>query len=237
MHLVYIDGSNEGIHYTFSAVAVAEDLWLEAFKSIKEWRRELRNSDGVFVYKELHACELVAGRGKISAQVLGKWRRNQIFRAGLSRLAVLPGTNVFNAYLQSNEDWAFERLLNRINRTMQTWNSRALLICDEGNEAHYTKLVRRMSVHNPIPSQYGIWQDTGRATKNIPLDSIIEDPFFKNSACSYFVQLADFCAYALLRRERPLAARTKYNLHTAFDVLAPVCVKAANPRDVYGIIR
>ena len=35
--------------------------------------------------------------------------------------------------------------------------------------------------------------------KNTVIDRILEDPFFKNSEMSYFIQLADFCAYALLR--------------------------------------
>lgn len=96
-------------------------------------------------------------------------------------MAGLTSLRLFNVCLPNRQDWAFERLLNRINRTMQAWGSHALLICDEGKEADYTRLVRKMSVHNPIPSQFGVWKDTGRATRNIPIDRIIEDPFFKRS--------------------------------------------------------
>ncbi len=128
-------------------------------------------------------------------------------------------------------------MLNRINRTLKAWGSYAVLICDSGKEIAYTRAVRRMAVYNPIPSQFGVWLDTGASWKNIPLDRIVEDPLFKDSAQSYYVQLVDFAAYALLRRERPIPSRTKYGLDTAFNLLSPILVREARPRDPDGIIR
>jgi hypothetical protein len=101
-------------------------------------------------------------------------------------------------------------------------------------------MVRRMGVYNPIPSQYGVWRDAGTMTKNIPIDRIIEDPFFKKSGQSYFIQLVDFAAYALLRRERPVPATSKmrkYRLHEAFGNLSNALVREASRRDPDGIIR
>jgi hypothetical protein len=110
------------------------------------------------------------------------------------------------------------------------------MICDEGKEGIYTRLARKMVVFNPIPSNQGEWAP-GAATRNIPLDRIIEDPIFKKSHNSYFVQLADFCAYALLRREVQIASKNRYGLHQCFDVLSPVLLKAACRTDPDGIIR
>ena len=153
-------------------------------------------------------------------------------------MAAFPGARLFNAVFPVDQDErAFERMLNRINRTLEVWGSYAVLVCDEGKEIAYTRLVRRMYVYNPIPSQYGVWPETGEARKNIPLEHVVEDPFFKDSAQSYFVQLVDFSAYALLRRERPIPSKTKYGLDTAFDSLAPILVREATRRDAEGIIR
>ena len=58
--------------------------------------------------------------------------------------------------------------------------------------------------------------------KNGTIDRILEDPFFKQSDRSYFIQLSDFCAYALLRQERPIASKTKYGLDQAFNLLEPI---------------
>lgn len=34
--------------------------------------------------------------------------------------------------------------------------------------------------------------------------------------------VSDFCAYALLRQERPIASKTKYGLDQAFNLLEPI---------------
>ena len=152
-------------------------------------------------------------------------------------IAALPGIRLFNAIApKAEETLIFERLMNRINKNMEKSGSNAVIIHDEGKD--YTGLVRRMCVYNPIQSQYGAWPD-GRPFKNLPLDHIFEDIVFRNSTDSYFIQLADFCAFALFRSEYPLASRRKYRLENAFDelhgVCIPVCYKA-DPKHL-GIIR
>jgi hypothetical protein len=58
-----------------------------------------------------------------------------------------------------------------------------------------------MTVVNYIPSQFGGWPG-GAASKNITITRIIEDPVFKDSAASYFLQMCDFAAFTLLKRDR-----------------------------------
>lgn len=238
MHLIYIDDSRDEQLCAFSALAIPANEWRNAFQQVRQFRRDLKKSDGIYVYKELHAWEFVSGRGRIADGIVTKGRRCQIFKDALQKVSALPGARLFNAVFPAKDDErAFEWLLNRINRTMQAWDSRAILICDEGKEIAYTRLTRRMGVYNPIPSRFGVWMDTGATTKNIPIERIIEDPFFKKSQQSYFVQLTDFCAYALLRRERPIPSKTKYGLDQAFNLLSPILVREASTRDPEGIIR
>ncbi|HUT36733.1 MAG TPA: DUF3800 domain-containing protein [Planctomycetota bacterium] len=238
MHLIYLDDSRDEELCVFSALAVPEDQWREAFSGVRQFRRALKQTDGILVHAEFHAWKFVSGRGCLGPRVVPKGRRCQIFRDALAMVAGLPGVRLFNAVFPArDEERTFERLLNRINRTMVAWGSRAILICDEGKEAAYTRLTRRMGVYNPIPSQYGTWTDTGAAMKNIPIERILEDPFFKRSDQSYFIQLVDFCAYALLRRERPIPSKTRYGIHEAFAALSPVLVREASRYDSEGIIR
>ncbi len=238
MHLVYIDDSRDEEICVFSALSVPAYSWQDTFARVREFRRELRQHDGIFVYKELHAWKFVSGRGNISDRVVPKGRRCEIFKNCLKMVASLPGARLLNAVFPLKEDEkAFERLLNRINRSMKSWDSHAILICDEGKEIQYTRLSRRMHVYNPIPSKYGAWDDTGAPVKNIPIDRILEDPFFKRSDQSYLIQLVDFCAYALLRRERPLESKNRYGLDQAFQLLDPILVREASRYDKDGIIR
>ena len=238
MHLVYIDDSHDEELCIFSALCLPAAEWRECFEQIRTFRKNLKEKYGIFVYKELHAWKFVSGRGLISKQVVAKFQRCEIFREVLRLATELPGAHLFNAcFPEKQDEKAFERLLNRVERTMQSWDSRAILISDKGKEAAYTRLARRMRVYNPIPSAFGTWLDTGQSYKNIPLTRIIEDPFFKDSEQSYFIQLADFCAYALLRRERPVLTKSRYGLDKAFDLLKPILVTEATRKDPDGIIR
>jgi hypothetical protein len=119
---------------------------------------------------------------------------------------------------------------------METWKSRALIVHDEGKD--FTPLLRRMGIYNPVQSRYGAWEN-GQATKNIPTERIIEDIVFRKSHKSDLIQMADFCAYALLRSEYPIPSKTKYGLDKSFDAMAATCIVEAyqgDPRRL-GIIR
>jgi hypothetical protein len=238
MYLIYVDDSRDEQLCAFSALALSADHWRNAFASVRQFRRNLKNQCGIPIHTEFHAWKFVSGRGRLGASIVPKGQRCQIFKDALSMVAALPGVHLFNAVFPArDEERAFERLLNRIHRTMEAWDSRAILICDQGKETVYTRLTRRMGVYNPIPSSYGTWRDTGMRMRNIPIDRILEDPFFKRSDQSYFIQLVDFCAYALLRRERPIPSKTRYGLDQAFALLSPIYVREASRYDRDGIIR
>ena len=206
MHLIYIDDSGDEELCVFSALTIRADKWNSCLKEIKKFRHDLQTSDNISIYTEFHAWKFVSGRGRIADGIVPKGRRCQIFKQTLQTVAALPEAQLFNTVFptKANED-AYEALLGGINRTLQRWDSHAILICDEGKEAIYTRLVRRM-----------------QTSRNGAIDRILEDPFFKQSDQSYFIQLADFCAYALLRQERPIASKTKYGLDQAFNLLEPI---------------
>jgi hypothetical protein len=240
MWLVYIDDSRDENFSVFSALAIHSSVWKDCFVKFREYRRLMKNNFGILIYKEWHATDFVAGRGRISPKgtTVSKFHRSKIFLDTLSFVADWPLTRLFNAKdALRHETWLFERLLNRIQRTMVAWNETALIISDKGKEGQYTKLLRKMSVHNPIPSMFGVWRDTGKLTKNITTDRIIEDIIFKDSAKSFFVQIADFCAFSLLRKEAQLPSRNKYGIHLGFDRLDKILVKEASRKDPQGIIR
>lgn len=129
---------------------------------------------------------------------------------------------------------AFDRIVNRINRTAARFKTNVILICDEGQQAEFTRRIRKMRVYNPISSNRGHWED-GKPTRNITIDNIIEDPFFKDLEQSYFIQLVDFCAYALLRMERPIDSRTSLGYDKMYELLRPSVVRACNRHDPRGL--
>lgn len=240
MHIAYIDESKDvqSNTYIFSALLVSDKAWMNVYESLLKFRRDLKNSDGIYVRKELHAWKFTSGRGEICKPPLfvSKRRRCEIFKEFLQLAAELPGTMLLNSVC-NNIEWALERLLNRINRTMQELDSSAILVFDEGDQVAVTKMVRRLRLYNYIPSQYGFWPEAGNSAKNIPLRLTIDDPFFRDSSSSYFIQLSDFIAYALMQKERPIESKQALGLDKAFEILEPICHKKAHPKDPYGIIR
>lgn len=237
MFLAYVDDSGDEHVRCFSALLVHESVWKSHLEAFRNFRRALKASDGVFVTKELHATEFTAGRGRLGNTVVTKGRRCEIYHEALRMITRLPKLRMLNAFAtKGDERQVFERFVNRLNRTMAEWNSRAIIVHDEGKD--YTNLIRRMGVYNPIKSKYGSWPD-GSVFKNMPTDRIIEDIVFRDSRRSSFIQMADFCAYALFRSEVPLASKAKYGLNNAFKILEPLCVSEANGRDPrhLGIIR
>lgn len=233
MWIAYLDESKDNNKfYIYTALVVREDRWAKAFAELKMFRKHLRTTYGIYLSQELHAWKFAAGKGRIADRVLTKAQRAAIFRECLQFLATCRLFSLMSS-VHTNELYAFERLMNRINRTAQVKGHNVMLFCDEGQEATFTKRIRKMRVHNPIPSRFGSW---GPAfTSNLPLSQFIEDPVFKDSAQSYFIQMVDFCAYALLRSERPLASRTALGYDTAYDILKPIAFKGANARDPRGL--
>lgn len=238
MYVFYIDDSRDQGTSVFSALGIPMSDWKRAFKSVVDFRIDLKRLHSIPFTMELHATAFMGGRGG-NIRHVGKFQRSKIFNGMLTLVASLPGAKLLNACAATKDEVRlFERLLNRISTCMRKMGGTAVVVCDQGKESAYTRLARQLAKINHIPSRFGCWPD-GSTTRNIPTEFIVEDLIFRVSADSRFVQLSDFCAYALLRSERPIPSKTKYGLDKSFDLLKPICVRAAckdDPRNL-GIIR
>ena len=235
MHLVYIDDSGDNQTICFSAICFPAQDWQTALAHWNAMRKQMRDSDGIYMRKELHATEFVGGQGRIAKHFVPKGARGRLFNFVVSSIALLPNVQIFNACsVRGRHEQLFRNLLTRIDTNMRKSGSYALIFSDEGKD--YNAMLRRMRRYNPVPSRYGRWPD-GNPYKNIPVDFIIEDINYRDSARAPFVQAADFCAYSLHRKEKPLASKTRLGIDLAFPMLDAVLVKAANAADPHGIIR
>jgi hypothetical protein len=254
MRIYYLDESESPNHYIRTAVGINEEDWNEAFALVQDWRKDVMRRHHIPLFKELHASDLLACRGLL-VQEGHKYRRIknmndavEIFVSGLQRLeniatSLSGGLDIINICLpkatgRQRQLDTLDRVLNRIQRSVSPSGRRAFLIFDEGKEKQIAYLYRRMRVYNPIPSKYGKWE-TGEPWKNIPIKDIIGGPAFRSSAGDYFLQMADFVAYALLKQEEqpPIDRIASYGIDETFAILDAALNKEASKEDPQGIVR
>ncbi|MGE4252992.1 MAG: DUF3800 domain-containing protein [Parvibaculaceae bacterium] len=235
MHFVYIDDSGDGTVACFSALIIPADQWRQSLNHLMGARKHMRESDGIRMQQEIHSTDWLSGKGALAKHPISKERRARLFDFFLSCIACLPSAQLINACVPlADQNRGFQYLLTRIDMNMKVAGSQAVVFCDEGKS--YDSIRRKIGVYNYIPSKMGTWAD-GNAAKNIPTDRILEDIVYRDSARSIFIQAADACAYALLRRERPIPSKTALGLDQSFFICEKILVKQAHRNDQYGIIR
>ena len=251
MRLYYIDESEGPTCYVRSALGVDAERWNDMFTDIQEWRRELQKRYGIPPDRELHACDLLAGRGMLVRnggvnERLTPRQGAEVFMDGLRRIedaaSSIGGVEVINVCLRKPDVKAYEqvsldRLLNRINASVKAAGRRAFLIFDEGKERMITRAYRRLRIFNPVPSRYERWEE-GERTRNIPVENVIGGPAFRNSDSDHLLQMADLIAHALLKQEEePLPRVENLGIGDAFAILDKALNRRASRQDPQGIVR
>jgi hypothetical protein len=233
MHFVYVDDSKDSQLACYSALILPTDKWHDCLGALLAIRQAMKQSDGIYVRKELHATDWNAGKGWIAPTPITKQRRAALFDYWVAGITMLPGAQLINAAVPpADEARAFEWMLNRINVNMSKAGSQAVIFSDEGK--NYDGLLRRMRRFNYIPSRLGKWGD-GAASKNITVSRLLEDLVYRDSGRSLFIQAADACAFSLLRFLNPVPSKTALGLDKTFRTLEPILVKVANHRDPLGL--
>ncbi len=173
-----------------------------------------------------------------------------IFSGGVGLLEQIAGSltgglDIINVCLKKDKDdskeaASLDRLFNRINTSVSRAfpPNRAFIIFDEGKDKKTSYFYRKMRAYNPIPSKFGTWAD-GERWKSTPIQNIVGGIAFRSSAGDYFLQMADFVAYALLKREDPTQIEriVSYHANEVFEILDGALNKAASGEDPKGIVR
>ena len=251
MRIYYIDESEGPRYYVRTALGVDAERWNELHARIIDWRLRLEERYSVPADRELHACDLLAGRGKLARvgnadRRLSPERGAEIFAGGLrvveDAARDIGGVEVVNVCLhkpdmRAHERASLDRLLNRINTSVAAADRHAFLIFDEGREDMVARLYRRLRSRNPVPSRYEAWEDGGR-TKDIPIERVIGGPSFRSSHSDHLLQMADLIAHALLKQEEEPSHRVRrLGIDRAFGTLDKALNRRASRRDPQGVVR
>lgn len=127
MWFAYIDESKDnGNFYIYTALVTNGERWASTFDRVKAFRRHLKDQYGIHVSQELHAWKFAAGKGKIADHPILKPERAVIYREVMKFIADCKSFVVVSS-CNTNEQYAFERLMNRINRTAESRKQNVLL--------------------------------------------------------------------------------------------------------------
>jgi len=209
VHLAYIDESGDtgaagSRTYTLGCVLVRSSQWAHAFDGVIAFRRFLKTRLGVPVRAEIKANHLMRNGGPFRAHPLGERARQFIYKGlielqpklGLSALAVVINKPQLRAGTDPFEvAWTF--MLQRLERLSTINGDEVLVIHDEGEADKVRKLARKARRAGRAGRLFG------PGYLNVPFKGLLDDPVSRNSAQSYFLQLADLNAYAAFRRTIP----------------------------------
>ena len=188
--------------FVLACVLVPEAEWLGSLDALVKLRGLLKSARGIKTRPEIKATDIRRGQGPLLGLNLSPASRMRLFRGlmlyhakkmtGVRTFAV--AINKSAAALKGREPraTAWQFALQRVDRFCKSADSRAILFPDEGHGAFIKKTTRRFRRFQNIPGAHGGHLD-------IPLSRVLEDPNDRQSHDSYFIQLADWNAYAAHR--------------------------------------
>lgn len=197
---------------------------------------------------EIHA-QVMLGRAKGEYSHIPKGQRLAVIRAAAKQIGTMPDFNIINIVVdKSNKpvgyevfEMAWKALIQRFENTInhrnfrgpQNADERGILFPDHTADKKLTRLLRSMRRWNPIPNQAHL----GHGYRNMALTRMVEDPNFRVSSDSYFIQTCDVASYLLKQWLEPSSYMKHKGGKNYFQLIAPALCTVAATNDPHGIVR
>lgn len=233
-------------YFILSGLVVHELRWSEALDQLIEFRKRMRNAFGLLMREEIHSAHLINKPAELVR--IPRNDRLTIIRSFLNEVSALPEISVINVIVDKKnkpQDYnvmikAWEALVQRFSNTISHRNfpgpanpdERGLIIPDNTDIKTVLGLMRKMRKYNPVPNQ----QKFGAGYRNMMITNMVEDPYFKDSRNSYFIQAADVIAFSLYQRIAPSSYIKRKSAQNYFKRLNHVLCRTASTSDPEGIV-
>jgi len=208
VQIAYIDESGDSGQergsktYTLGCVLIRDTSWPDTFDGMLGFRRYLRSQFGIRLREEIKANFLLRGGGDLKRYGFGEKIRHDLYRSHM-RIAAKLGIKAFAVVIDKPKiySWrdprtiAWEFTLQRLERLSTKSGEPVLIMHDEGDSVAIRGLVRKARRSNTAGSAE--WMNPG--SFRLPARLILDDAVPRDSSQSYFIQLADLCAYAAFR--------------------------------------
>jgi hypothetical protein len=242
MYLAYVDESGDpgptgSFSFALACILVPEEGWLGVLDELLAFRRFLRDRFGIPVRAELKAHTLIRGNGPLATLGLSDSVRRRIFRLHLGiqdglqirTLAVVIDKAAHYSLPDpsSPEHRAWEYLLQRLERQSHYTKQQMMILHDHGNDALIRALARKRRRYAVVSKRFG------PGTFARPFRRLLDDPVPRDSQQSYFLQLADFAAYAAFRKIYPpqgISILTRIASQDCWDLIGAARHAVSSPR-------
>lgn len=254
MYLMYVDESGDcglenspSSYFVLTGLVVHELRWRPYLDQLFSFRRRMRGTFGLKLREELHAAHMINHPGALRR--IPKNDRLAIIRMFARELASMTDLNVISVVVEKPNKpttydvfgMAWKVLIQRFENTISHRNFAGpanpdecgLLLPDDTDNKKLTTLLRQMRRYNPVPNKPPF--DPG--LRNLTLSRIVEDPTFRDSAHSYFIQACDLAAYLLYQQISPSNYMKRKAGHNYFRILDPILCKVASSSDPQGVVR
>ncbi len=254
MFIMYVDESGDcGLqnspsrYFVLSGIVIHELRWKDYLEQLINFRKRMLNAFDLHLRDEIHAGAFIT-----RPKQLVRIKRNDrlsILRFFAKELSTMSDINIINVVVDKQGkpstydvfESAWEVLIQRFENTLSRRNfrgpqnpdERGMIIADNTDNKKLMQLIRKMRRFNPVPNRFG--QLGGY--RNLLLRNIIEDPNFRNSEESYFIQSADLVAYLLYQSISPNVYIRKNSGQNYFSLLQPVLCTVASSTNQYGIVK
>lgn len=254
MYLMYVDESGDiGLqnsptrYFVLTGLIIHELRWRPYLDQIIDFRSRMRQTFGLKLREEIHASAMINRPGDLVR--IQRHDRLTILRHFADELAAMPDLNIINIVVDKQNkgssydvfDAAWRALIQRFENTLSHRNfsgpanpdERGMIFPDHTDDKKLTALLRQMRRYNPVPNQPAF----GPGYRNLTLTSLIEDPSFRDSEHSYFIQAADLSAFLLYQYIEPSSYIKGKGARNYFTRLSPILCLHASRRDPHGIVR
>lgn len=255
MYIMYVDEAGDTgmsaastTHFGLTGLVIHELRWKDYLDHLIAFRRRMKQLYGLLMTEEIHAGKWLHKPGTVAR--IAKHNRLAILRAFVNELALMTDFSVVSVLVskagKANTYDVFENawktLVQRLENTTRARNfhgpsnadERSTIYPDNTDVKKLTMLIRRLRRNNPIPNQpqYGV------GFRNMPLLQVIEDPNFRESDQSYFIQAVDTIAFFLYQREVPCKYIKAKGATKHYERLNPILCKVVSSSDpLWGVVR
>lgn len=223
-------------YFILAGLIVGASKWKVALDTLKAFRKKIAREDFLPFDIEFHCAEMIDPRrikAFTSISTENRWRLIDQFAETIGQHSPFRIVTVVidkaTSSLTSDQYLAtsMTKLYQAYDEFLKQERENGIVFFDRANERHINTHARKLL-------------GTGASGETIPgirIGCIIEDPIFRVSADSIFIQSTDVIAYTLKEKMFPRGSRRKYNADKIFDRRIAGALYNSSIADKDGIIR